>query len=117
LIGNVGYVALNQLHQNAEIGIFIGRKEYWDGGYGPEAMALLIDYGFHRLNLHSIMLRFNKENVRAGRAYSKLGFQTVGELRENQYRNGRFENIVIMDLLKSDFVPYTGTMERKNAER
>jgi len=106
LIGNVGFVSLNQLHQNAEIGIFIGNKEYWDGGYGPESMSLLIGYGFSRLNLHSVFLRYNKLNIRAGRAYKKLGFRLVGEIRENQYRNGVFESTVMMDLLKNEFIPY-----------
>jgi len=52
LIGNVGLIDINHIHGSAEIGIFIGDKSYWNKGYGKEALSLLIDYSYKKLNLH-----------------------------------------------------------------
>lgn len=75
LIGNVGFVDINHLHRTAEIGIFIGDKSYWGNGYGQEALSLLLDYAFKKLNLHSILLRVYDFNQRAIACYEKTGFK------------------------------------------
>jgi len=36
LIGNCGFLEIDNLNQAAEIGIFIGNKKFWDKGYGTE---------------------------------------------------------------------------------
>lgn len=67
LIGNCGLIDVNLIHRTAEAGIFIGNKNYWNKGYGTEAMNLLLDYGFNLLNLNNIMLRvysFNKSLIK-----------------------------------------------------
>ena len=33
-------------NRSAEIGIFIGEKNFWNQGYGTEAMRLMVKYGF-----------------------------------------------------------------------
>ena len=40
LIGNCGFVKIDNLNQTAEIGLFIGNKNYWNRGYGTEAINL-----------------------------------------------------------------------------
>jgi RimJ/RimL family protein N-acetyltransferase len=56
LIGNCGFHNIDTLNRRAEIGIFIGDKEYLGKGYGTDALELLIDYGFNIRNLNSVML-------------------------------------------------------------
>ncbi len=34
LIGNCGLMGVNLIHRSAELGIFIGDKNYWSKGYG-----------------------------------------------------------------------------------
>jgi RimJ/RimL family protein N-acetyltransferase len=74
LIGNCGYGDIDHLNQTAQIGIFIGNKNYWNKGYGTEALSLLLDYGFKALNLHNIFLRVYSFNERARKSYEKVGF-------------------------------------------
>jgi RimJ/RimL family protein N-acetyltransferase len=103
LLGNCGFTNLDTLNQNAEAGICIGNKAYWNKGYGTEALSLLADYGFKALNLHAILIKVYSYNQRAQRCYEKVGFKPIGIRREALYRNLTRHDIVYMDLLVSDF--------------
>lgn len=40
-IGNMGLFDINPRDRSAEVGIMIGNKNYWNKGYGTEAMQLI----------------------------------------------------------------------------
>jgi RimJ/RimL family protein N-acetyltransferase len=103
LIGNCGYIDLDHLNQTAEAGIFIGNKNYWDKGYGTEALTLLLDYGFKALNLHNIGLRVYSFNKRAIKSYEKAGFKIIGKRREALLRGKERSDIIFMDILCNEF--------------
>ena len=103
LLGNVGFIDINHLHRTAEIGIFIGNKSYWGKEYGREALSLLLDYAFKKLNLHNILLRVYDFNRRAVACYEKVGFKKIGEIRDGLIRNMEYHNIILMDILPTDF--------------
>jgi RimJ/RimL family protein N-acetyltransferase len=103
LIGNCGFMDIDYVNQTAETGIFIGNKNYWNKGYGTEALSLLIDYGFKALNLHNIMLRVYEFNRKAIKCYEKTGFKHIGKRREGLHRNLEKYNILFMDILKDEF--------------
>jgi RimJ/RimL family protein N-acetyltransferase len=87
LIGNCGFMEIDNINQTAEVGIFIGNKNYWNKGYGTEALSLLLDYGFKALNLHNVLLRVYDYNERAKKCYEKIGFKGIGIRRDALYRN------------------------------
>ena len=103
LIGNIGLMDVNHIHKSAEIGVFIGNKDYWGKGYGSEALSLLIDYSYQTLNLHNIMLRVYSFNERAIKCYENIGFKKIGIIREAITKNQQTHDIVLMDILPSDF--------------
>ena len=103
LIGNCGFLNIDYVNQTAETGIFIGNKNYWDRGYGTEALSLLIDYGFKALNFHNIMLKVYEYNKRAIRCYEKIGFKRIGIRREALLRNLKRHDVVYMDIAPGDF--------------
>jgi RimJ/RimL family protein N-acetyltransferase len=94
---------IDHLNQTAEVGIFIGNKNYWDKGYGTEALILLLDYGFKALNLHNILLKVYAYNTRAIETYEKVGFKQIGIRREALCRNLQLHNIIFMDILSSEY--------------
>ena len=103
LIGNTSLFDIDAMNGRAELGIFIGDKEYWGKGYGTEATMLMLDYGFNALNLHSISLRVYSFNTRAIKCYEKAGFKMAGRLREAVLRVGERHDELFMDLLRGDF--------------
>ena len=103
VIGNCGLFALDATRRIATIGIFIGESSYMSGGYGTEALALLIDFGFRSLNLHNMNLFYFSYNARGEQAYRKLGFQEVGRRREAIRYHGKYYDEVMMDLLEEEF--------------
>lgn len=103
LIGNISLVNIKDIDKTAELGIFIGDKDYLSKGYGSEAIMLLLDYGFNYLNLNNIMLRALAFNERAIKAYQKCGFKIFGTWKEAIYFNGEYIDEVYMNILKKNF--------------
>ncbi len=102
-VGNVGFMNFDQRARSAEIGILIGEKDYWNKGYGTEAMQLMVGYGFGALNLNRIHLRVYEINPRGVRCYEKVGFQHEGRLRQAYYLEGQYIDILVMSILKKDW--------------
>ncbi|MDR0559834.1 MAG: GNAT family N-acetyltransferase [Prevotellaceae bacterium] len=103
LLGICGFLDIDYVNQTAETGIFIGNKNYYNKGYGTEALSLLIDYGFKALNFHNIMLKVYEYNKRAKKCYEKIGFQEIGTRREALCRNLKKHDIIYMDILSNEF--------------
>ena len=102
-IGGGGLIGLNQRHQSAEVGLFIGEKSLWNQGLGQDILATLVAYGFDILNLHRIYLRVFAENIRAIRAYEKVGFVHEGRFREAEWRHGRWHDMLFMSVLRQEW--------------
>ena len=83
-------------------GITIGDKAYWGRGYGREAVWLLVEYGFTKLNLRRIYLRVHGRNERAIRAYRACGFIEEGRLRQHVWNDGAYDDLLYMAVLHAD---------------
>ncbi|MGM0420825.1 MAG: GNAT family N-acetyltransferase [Bacillota bacterium] len=103
LLGNCGLMEIDNIHRSAELGVFIGNKNYWHKGYGTEAIKLLLDYGFNILNLHNIMLSVYSYNPHAIACYQKIGFQEIGRRREAVKVAGTRYDEIFMDILTEEF--------------
>ena len=103
-IGNTGFMDFNWFDRNAEVGIMIGEKEYWNRGYGREVMKLMLRHGFNTLNLHRIWLRVFEHNLRGIRAYEHAGFVHEGRLRQDAFRNGKYCDLLVMSVLRTEWL-------------
>ncbi|TDP90482.1 GNAT family N-acetyltransferase [Labedaea rhizosphaerae] len=89
----------------AELDIWIGAKDHWNGGYGTDAVRTLCAYGFDVMRLHLIALWVVAENERARAAYRKVGFREEARHRECfRARDGRYHDMILMGLLDSDLI-------------
>lgn len=102
-IGNISLQHINWVDRNAEWAILIGEKDYWGKGVATEAGALLVEYGFDRLNLHRIYMGMNTENIGMQKAAEKMGFTREGLRRQAMYKWGRYMDIVEYGLLRDEF--------------
>ena len=103
MIGTVGIESIHWSDRCGSLGVFIGEAEYRDNGYGTEAIRLLLEYAFHYLNLHSVKLSVLDVNVRAQKCYQKCGFKDAGRLRQCIYVNGKYHDLLMMDILREEF--------------
>lgn len=103
LIGNCGFFDIEWMHRAAEFGIMIGDKSMWNKGYGTEAVNLILQHGFETLNLNRIYLRVYSMNPRAKRSYEKAGFVLEGTMRAAVYKCGKYADIHIMSVLRSEW--------------
>ena len=88
----------------AELDVYIGEKDCWNGGYGTEAMRLMCRFGFDHMRLHAIELSVVDENERARHVYRKIGFVEEGKLREAFRRDGKWHDVYIMSLLEGELI-------------
>jgi len=102
-IGNIKLSPIQWVHRRGEMGIMIGDKKYWGRGYGLNAVSLVLEYAFTRLNLNKITLGVEEGNKPAMKLYQRLGFKIEGLQRKQWFREGRYRDNVLMGLLRSEY--------------
>ncbi|MDP2718778.1 MAG: GNAT family N-acetyltransferase [Dehalococcoidia bacterium] len=82
-IGNCMLYDINTLRGDAQLGILIGDRDYWNRGYGSEAVSELLETAFKEADIKRLYLNTLRDNVRAQKCFSKIGFRTVGKNNKN----------------------------------
>jgi len=98
-IGNIGFHKISKENSNCELGIMIGEKEYWNKGYGTDAIKTFLKYGFEKLHFHKIYLNVFTENISAQKCYKKCGFKKVGYLKDHTKKGKEFWDEYIMEII------------------
>jgi len=102
-IGNIGLQAVDLVQRHGEIGLVVGSKDDWGKGYGAGAIVACLRFAFFTLGLHSVSIRTDERHERALELYPRLGFVQTGRERERIYREGRFVDHVVFDMLDREF--------------
>jgi RimJ/RimL family protein N-acetyltransferase len=82
-IGNCGYYHVDSVNKEAELGIMIGDRDYWDKGYGADTVSAMLDYLFNKKDFQRIYLKTLESNHRAQRCFQKCGFTPCGSMTRN----------------------------------
>jgi RimJ/RimL family protein N-acetyltransferase len=77
-VGNCMAYDIDTISGQAEIGILVGERDHWDGGYAREAFKLLIDELFKTESMNRLYLHTLRWNARARRAFAGSGMREVG---------------------------------------
>ncbi len=96
-IGNCSYYDINETKGEAELGILIGNRDYWDKGYGTETVTTLINHIFQQTNLNRIYLKTLDSNTRAHKCFQKCDFTQYGHMARDGY------NFVLMELRRKQW--------------
>ena len=95
-IGNCMYYDLDERRGQTELGIMIGDRDYWNGGYGTDAVVTLAEHIFKTISsINKIYLHTLDWNDRARKSFAKAGFVEVREVK----RDG--QNFVLMEMVRS----------------
>ncbi|MBN2240220.1 MAG: GNAT family N-acetyltransferase [Dehalococcoidales bacterium] len=84
-IGNCSYYNYDETRGDTELGIMIGDRDYWNDGYGTDAVTTLVDHIFNNTKLDRIYLKTLNWNKRAHKCFRKCGFTKYGEMSRGGY--------------------------------
>ena len=102
MIGTCGYLHNVVEHNRIEIGYDLS-PESWGKGIMTETLKAVIHFAFSELNVNKIEAQITSENDASLHLVSKLGFHRDGVLREHEFEKGRYIDLVIYSLLKSEY--------------
>ena len=96
-VGNCTYYGIDETKGEAELGIMIGSRNYWNQGYGTDAVTTLVNHIFQQTKLNRIYLKTLETNARAQKCFAKCGFAPYGHLKRDGY------NFVLMELHRKEW--------------
>lgn len=102
-IGHVGLYDIDHRIRKAEFGILLGDTSFHGRGVGKHVTATIITFGFEQLNLRRISLTVLDINKRAMALYKLLGFTVEGRLRDDDFRDGRYGDVIQMSILNDEW--------------
>ena len=101
-LGLVRIDRIDSVSRNCAIGLDIV-AEHRGKGLSAKVYSWLLDYLFLQLNMHMVYLEVLESNERAIHVYERLGFRVDGRLRQRIFRNGTYEDSILMSLLRSEY--------------
>lgn len=98
LIGYIGHWRLIKEHYRAEVGYML-HPDYWRKGIMKEALAVVVNYGFREMKLHSIEAHISPQNQASSGLLESCGFVREAYFKEDFFYNGVFEDTAIYSKL------------------
>lgn len=83
--------------------LYIGEPSMRGKGCGEAVMRMLLEYFFTFMHMERISLDYYTGNKRAQNLYEKLGFTGEGVARNATKKNGRYFDLNLMSMLRSEF--------------
>ena len=100
-----GSVTFTEVHESDGV----GDLSYWilpehqGEGYGHDAVALLLEYGFDELRLHRVRADCYASNDGSRGLLESLGFTQEGRFREAAFLDGTYEDVLRYGLLADEW--------------
>ncbi len=91
-IGNCTCYDISKRKGEAQLGIMIGDRDYWDKGYGADTITTITNHIFMTTDFNRLYLKTLDWNLRAQKCFQRCGFTPCGEMK----RNGH--NFLFMEL-------------------
>lgn len=107
LVGTIGYMDYSEENGSVEVGYSLARW-LWNGGYMTEALGRVIDYTFEAMDINRIEAQHELTNPASGRVMEKCGMRREGVLRQRLYNKGKYVDVALYAILRSDPRAKTG---------
>lgn len=102
-IGLIDLFDFDPRNNRAGVGILIKNSGDRNSGIGTEALDLLIQYAFTKLNLHQLYANIDLENEASLALFTNFGFQTIGIKKQWNLINGRYKDEALFQLINNLF--------------
>jgi len=97
LYGAIG-LSHHKANRNGEVAYWIG-EEFWNKGYGTEALTAVIDFAFTHKNYHKIWARYFESNPASGRMMQKVGMTYEGKQIDHVFKENRLETLILYGMI------------------
>lgn len=101
LVGLIYVTDIDFINKRTSWGYYIGEEKYQM--YGAIIPLYLYYYVFEELQLHKITAEVMRENENVVKLNKMHGCREVGTYYDHVYKNSRFHDVVLMELLKEDW--------------
>lgn len=98
-IGLIDLFDFDPKNHRAGVGILIQHESDRNSGTGQEALGLLINYAFSKLNLHQLYANIGTENLPSLSLFTKFGFEKIGIKKEWNLVGGHYKDEAIFQLI------------------
>ena len=103
MIGTCGFTSFDFYNNSAEVGYVINRQ-FWGQNIAPEALRVVINFGFEKLLLHRIDARFLVDNVKSRRVMEKCKMTYEGVLRSAMIVKGEYLDVGVCSILSDEYL-------------
>ena len=103
IIGTIGFMWIQKENAAAEVGYSLSRG-YWNRGIMTEALEAVLRHGFRSMNLNRIEAQHELPNTASGAVMRKCGMRHEGTLRQRLMNKGKFVDVELYAILRSDYL-------------
>jgi RimJ/RimL family protein N-acetyltransferase len=101
--GLVGLIAIDHVHQKAELWLYVGQAADRHKGIGKAAVRQALAHAFGTLGLHRVYVHVFGFNHGAHAFFAATGFRDEGVERGAVFKRGQFHDVWIMGVLAQEF--------------
>ena len=98
-IGTIDLFEYDPLHRRAGVGVLIDEVSERKKGYAKEALQLMIQYSWDRLNLHGLFCNIFESNEHSIKLFERNGFVQTGIKKDWALLRGEWENELFFQLI------------------
>lgn len=103
----IGRIYITRLNHDADsldiTKLYIGEEQQRKAGLGEEVLIELLKHCFIFLHMERVTLDYYTGNNAAAHLYDKVGFQREGVARNGTKKNGKYYDLHLMSMLRSEF--------------
>ena len=89
LIGRIDLLRIDEENRSCSFAYMLG-KDFWNQGFGTEALQAVFSFAFTRLGMESIVADHMSENPASGRVMEKAGMRYVRTIRAKYEKCGKY---------------------------
>lgn len=112
-VGVASLTNINKTLSSCYWAFYIGDNSIRGGGIGAKVEFNVIDYVFYKLNIHKLRCEVLTFNEKVIAMHEKFGFRREAYYREHVKKNGVWQDVVGLALLKQEWDNYKPIMQKK----
>ena len=98
-IGLIDLFDFDARNNRAGIGIVIHNDTNKNNGIGKEALGLLINYSFNKLQLHQLYANIGTNNVASIKLFTTFGFEKIGVKKDWNFLDNTYQDEAVFQLI------------------